>query len=151
MFCGANSINLDSKGRIAIPAKYRPAIVESNRTNLTITCSPFDKCLLIFIEEQWESTKTQLNSLSDSRKEYRALKRIMLDLSDTVEMDANGRLLIPAVLRERINASKELMLIGQTNKFQLWNEVEWKQQTQKDFELLSDSNLDPDELPELHF
>ncbi|TQV75273.1 division/cell wall cluster transcriptional repressor MraZ [Aliikangiella marina] len=151
MFRGANSINLDSKGRIAVPAKYRGAIVDSARSHMVVTCDPYDNCLLIFPLEHWEATETDLQSLSNSKPLHRRLKRIMLAHATEVDMDSSGRLLIPGVLRERANLNKEVMLIGQGKTFQLWNEAEWNRLTEEDLDVLSSDELDSDELPDLYY
>jgi len=151
LFRGANSINLDSKGRIAIPAKYRDDILSSCHSHMIITCDPYDNCLLIFTLQHWEATEASLQSLSNSKPLHRRLKRIMLAHATEVDMDSSGRLLIPGVLRERANLNKEVMLIGQGKTFQLWNEVEWNRLTQEDLEVLSSDELDANELPDLYY
>lgn len=151
VFRGANSINLDSKSRIAIPAKYRNRIVEAAESHMIITCDPYDNCLLIFTLEHWESTETDLQSLSNSKPLHRRLKRIMLAHATEVDMDSSGRLLIPAVLRERAGLHKEAMLVGQGKTFQLWNDKEWNRLTEEDLAVLSGDELDHDELPDLYY
>ena len=151
MFRGANSINLDSKGRIAIPAKYRSCITESAASHLIITCDPYDNCLLIFTLEHWEATEADLLSLSNSKRLHRTLKRIMLSHATEVDMDGNGRLLIPSVLRERAKLNKEVMLIGQGKTFQLWNESDWHKLAEEDMAVMSSDELDSDDLPDLYY
>lgn len=151
MFRGANSINLDSKGRIAIPAKYRPSITESSASHLIVTCDPYDNCLLIFTLEHWEGTESDLQSLSNSKPLHRRLKRTMLSHATEVDMDASGRLLIPSVLRERAKLSKDVMLIGQGKTFQLWDESSWHQLVEEDMAVLSSEELDSDDLPDLYY
>ncbi|MET1254030.1 division/cell wall cluster transcriptional repressor MraZ [Aliikangiella maris] len=151
MFRGANSINLDSKGRIAIPSKYRDGIVESCESHMIITCDPYDSCLLIFPLAHWEATEADLQSLSNSKPLHRRLKRIMLAHATEVDMDSNGRLLIPGVLRERANLTKEVMLIGQGKTFQLWDETAWNRLTEEDLAELSSDELDSDQLPDLYY
>lgn len=151
MFRGANSINLDSKGRIAIPAKYRDSIVESAESHMIVTFDPYDNCLLIFTLKHWESTEADLQALSNSKPLHRRLKRIMLAHATEVDMDQNGRLLLPSVLRERSNLNKEVMLIGQGKTFQLWDETEWNKLTQEDLDVLSSDDLDASELPDLYY
>ncbi len=151
MFRGANSINLDAKGRIAIPAKYRDGIKTSYDSHMIITCDPYDNCLLIFPLEHWESTEADLQALSNSKKLHRRLKRIMLAHATDVDMDASGRLLIPSVLRERVGLTKEVMLVGQTKTFQLWSEANWNELTNEDMEVLSDDELNSDDLPDLYY
>lgn len=151
MFRGANSINLDSKSRIAIPSKYRSGIVESCESHMIVTCDPYDNCLLIFPLTHWEKAEADLQSLSNSKPLHRRLKRIMLAHATEVDMDASGRLLIPSVLRERANLNKEAMLIGQGKTFQLWNEAEWNKLADEDLAALSSDDLDPNELPDLYY
>jgi len=151
VFRGANSINLDSKGRIAIPAKYRSCITESCESHLIITCDPYDNCLLIFTLEHWATTEADLQSLSNSKPLHRRLKRIMLSHATEVDMDGSGRLLIPSVLRERSNLKKEVMLIGHGNTFQLWNESVWHQLVEQDMQVMSSDDLDSNELPDLYY
>jgi MraZ protein len=74
VFRGANSINLDSKGRIAIPAKYRNSIAESAESHMIVTCDPYENCLLIFTLKHWESTEADLQALSNSKPLFRRLK-----------------------------------------------------------------------------
>ncbi len=151
VFRGANSINLDSKGRIAVPAKYRQCINESTASHMIITCDPYDNCLLIFTLEHWEATEADLQALSNSKPLHRRLKRIMLSHAAEVDMDANGRLLIPSVLRERAKLNKEVMLIGQGKTFQLWNENHWSKLVEEDMEVMSSDELDSNELPDLYY
>ena len=151
MFRGANSINLDSKGRIAVPAKYRQCITESTASHMIITCDPYDNCLLIFTLEHWETTEADLQSLSNSKPLHRRLKRIMLSHATEVDMDANGRLLIPGVLRERAKLQKDVMLVGHGKTFQLWDETQWHQLVEEDMAVMSSDELDSDDLPDLYY
>jgi len=151
VFRGANAINLDSKGRIAIPAKYRARIKESCDNQLVVTCDPYDNCLLIFTLDHWEATEQDLQGLSNSKPVHRKIKRIMLAHATEVDMDNSGRVLIPALLRERANLHKEVMLIGQGKTFQLWNETAWKELTEADWQDLTSSELDAEDLPDLYY
>jgi transcriptional regulator MraZ len=151
VFRGANSINLDSKGRIAIPAKYRSCITESTASHMIITCDPYDNCLLIFTLEHWAITEADLQSLSNSKPLHRRLKRIMLSHATEVDMDANGRLLIPSVLRDRAKLQKDVMLVGQGKTFQLWDEANWHRLVEEDMAVMSSDELDSDDLPDLYY
>jgi len=151
VFRGANSINLDSKGRIAVPAKYRQSIIESAASHMIITFDPYDNCLLIFTLEHWETTEAGLQALSNSKPLHRRLRRIMLSHATEVDMDASGRLLIPSVLRERAKLKKDVMLIGQGKTFQLWDESSWHKLVEEDMSVLSGDELDSDDLPDLYY
>lgn len=121
MFRGVHNLNLDTKGRIAIPVKYRERLVESCSGNLIITVDP-DKCLLIYPMPVWEVIETKLTSLPNLDKRVRRQQRIMLGHASELDMDSQGRVLLPAPLREFAGLEKRAVLMGQGKKFELWNE-----------------------------
>lgn len=149
MFSGANSINLDSKGRISVPAKYRGSIIDCAQSHMIITCDPYDNCLLIFTLGHWKETEKTLKGLSNSKPLNRRIKRVMQAPATDVDMDASGRLLIPGVLRERAGLTKEVMLVGLGDVFQLWDGTQWAAQAKEDLAVLSSDELDSSELPDL--
>jgi len=149
VFRGANSINLDSKSRIAIPAKYRDSIIDFAQSHMVITCDPYEKCLLVVPLPHWCELEEYLSSLSNSNEANRIIKHIMLGHATEVDMDASGRLLIPSILRERIGLVKEIRLNGEGKKFKLWDEAEWNRISDEGFATLSSGKFKPEDLPEL--
>ncbi|MCO7224001.1 division/cell wall cluster transcriptional repressor MraZ [Pleionea sp. CnH1-48] len=154
MFRGANSINLDAKGRIAIPARYRDRLSEICTGHMVVTKNPYEldtPNLLLFPLHNWEDFEKQVRSLPNSRPAYRLFKRVTIGSAKEVDMDANGRLLIPAELREFAGLGKSIMLVGQAETFQIWDEASWKAQEEDDLAALADEDFDHGQLPDLAF
>ncbi|MBT1446514.1 division/cell wall cluster transcriptional repressor MraZ [Shewanella sp. JM162201] len=130
MFRGASAINLDTKGRIAVPTRYRDALLSEHAGRLVITVDIQSCCLLIYPAAEWSLIEAKLLKLSDTQPTERALKRMLLGYAHEVDMDANGRLLLPPPLRQYAHLDKKAMLVGQLNKFELWDEERWQAQIQ---------------------
>lgn len=136
MFRGASAINLDTKGRIAIPKRYRETLHAEFNRQLVITVDFDDPCLLLYPLEAWQKIEAKLLRLSDTQKSERSLKRMLLGYAHECELDTNGRLLLPPPLRQYANLDKRAMLVGQLNKFELWDEAQWQQQIQLSHEMI---------------
>ncbi|MGL4995996.1 MAG: division/cell wall cluster transcriptional repressor MraZ [Deefgea sp.] len=121
MFGGVSSMNLDSKGRLAIPAKHRDALLARSEGKLVITIEP-SGCLLIYPEADWIPVRDQLNKLSGQQM---ALRRLIVGHAEEIEMDTTGRILVPPALRQRAQLDKAVALVGMGNKFELWDEAKW--------------------------
>lgn len=127
MFRGINPLALDSKGRMSIPAKHRERLKESCDGQLVVTIDPIDRdrCLLIYPLPTWEEVEQKLVQLSSTNKRARALKRLLLGHAEECEMDGSGRILLSPPLREFAQLDKRVVLVGQGNKFELWDEQNW--------------------------
>ncbi|MFZ1853262.1 MAG: division/cell wall cluster transcriptional repressor MraZ [Nitrosomonas sp.] len=124
MFRGVAQLNLDAKGRMAIPAKYRDEILSFGYEKVVVTADP-SKCLLIYPMPAWEPIEQKFNNLGlDERS--RNLQRLIIGMASDVDMDGTGRILIPAPLREFAGLNKEVALVGQGAKFELWDAAQWK-------------------------
>jgi MraZ protein len=110
---------------MTIPTRIRDELVQSCGGRLVMTASSEDRCLLIYPEPEWLSLLPQLQALSDLNPRSKRLKRIMIGYSSTLEVDANGRLLVPPTLREYAEMDKKVMLVGQVKKFEVWSEERW--------------------------
>lgn len=135
MFRGASALNLDAKGRIAIPTRYRPEILEINQGRMVCTVDIRQPCLLLYPLEQWEIIEDKLSKLSNFNPAERSLQRVMLGYATECELDSAGRILISAPLRQHAKLEKSIMLVGQLNKFEIWSESEWQAQIEKDMAL----------------
>jgi MraZ protein len=131
MFRGINSVNLDAKGRMALPARLREAIGEQGDTNLVVTIDTRERCLLLYPVAQWEVIQARLESLSNMRRNARLVQRLLIGHATDVELDGNGRLLLPAMLREYAGLSKKLVLLGQGNKIEIWAEDLWQKRLEE--------------------
>jgi MraZ protein len=121
---GHTSINLDAKGRLAIPTRYRAYLNETSGGKICATVHP-DICLMLYPVHEWGPVQRKVMKLSNMNKRARDLQRLIIGYASDLEMDGNGRLLIPPSLREFANLDKRVVLIGVGNKFELWDEQRW--------------------------
>ena len=125
MFQGAAQLNLDSKGRLAIPAKYRDVLQNACAGNLVLTAD-IESCLLLYPQPEWQLIRDKLVKFSAFNPKIRALQRRLIGYAEDVVMDGAGRVLISPALRSYALLDKRVMLIGQGNKFELWDEAKWQ-------------------------
>ena len=142
MFQGAAQLNLDGKGRFAIPARYREMLLAHCGGNLVLTADA-DGCLLMYPQPEWQPIYDKLNRLSSFNQKSRALQRLLIGYAEDVAMDASGRVLISPTLRNYAVLEKRVMLVGQGNKFELWDETKWQAQQEKGL-LHIDGELPPE-------
>ncbi len=125
MFRGVNALNLDAKGRVAMPTRYRQRLSDTCDSQMVITVDNSDRCLLLYPLQEWEVVERKLQKLPSFNRQARRLQRMLIGHATEVEMDGTGRLLVPPPLREFADLEKRVVLIGQSNKFELWNEELW--------------------------
>lgn len=142
MFQGAAQLNLDSKGRLAIPARYRDMLLAHCAGNLVLTIDN-DGCLLVYPAPEWQPIRDKLNKLSSFNPKSRALQRRLVGNAAEVTMDGAGRVLIPPTLRSYAALDKHVMLVGQGHKFELWDEAKWLAQQEAELSLM-DGDLPPE-------
>lgn len=134
MFRGANAINLDSKGRLTIPSKNRHALLDDCSGQLICTIDTQQTCLLLYPLTEWEEIEVKLARFSSTIPQERRMIRMLLGYASEVEMDKAGRILLSPELRQHAKIEKEAMLIGQLNKFELWDKATWYQQLEQDLQ-----------------
>ena len=127
---GFNTVSLDQKGRLAIPAKYRISFIKKNESQIVITKDPQYPSLKIYPQSQWLKISSKLESLQGLDPIVRNLQWTILGNASVTEFDPKGRMLvlIPSELRkyaELIN-EKQISLIGMGNKFEIWNVSNWE-------------------------
>ena len=127
-FRGINAVNLDPKGRFAMPKRYRDAIADASDNHLVATIDLHSPCLLIYTQDEWLVIERKLMALPNMDPNARLVQRMLLGYASEMEMDSQGRLLLPTLLREHANLDKEVILLGQGNKFELWSQVAWDTQ-----------------------
>jgi len=126
MFRGLNSISIDDKGRIAIPARYRDLINDEADGILVTTIDTEERCLLMYPYPQWEEIEKKLESLPSFHPATRRIQRLLIGHAEELEMDRTGRVLLPQLLREYAGLDKLAMMVGQGNKFEIWGESQWR-------------------------
>lgn len=124
MFRGVNTLTLDSKGRIAIPTKYRDALMRHCEGQMVLTVDR-DHCLLLYPLPDWEEIERKLVKLPSFNAHARRLQRLLIGHATECELDGSGRILLPPPLREFAGLEKGIVLIGQGNKFEVWDETAW--------------------------
>ncbi|PHM61579.1 division/cell wall cluster transcriptional repressor MraZ [Xenorhabdus ishibashii] len=132
MFRGATLVNLDSKGRLTVPARYREMLNEVSTGQMVCTIDLHQPCLLLYTLPEWEVIEKKLSRLSSMNPAERRVQRLLLGHASECQMDSAGRLLLASTLRQHAGLTKEVMLVGQFNKFELWDEQVWYQQVQDD-------------------
>jgi MraZ protein len=123
----SNKVTLDSKGRLAMPTRYRERIVERSNGRLIATVDRSDRCLLIYPLPEWEEIELKLRRLPTLNPVARRLQRLMIGHATDLELDNSGRILVPPNLREYAGLSRVAMLVGQGNRFELWDEAHWNE------------------------
>ena len=142
MFRGVTALTLDSKGRLAMPARYREVLQLRAAGKLVVTAdSP--ACLLIYAAPDWEPIQDRLMSLSSFNPRTRDLQRLLVGNASDVEMDTAGRILVPAPLRKFASLDKDVALVGQGARFELWDEGRWAEQMQRSV-ALDESSIPPE-------
>ncbi|EMO5256419.1 TPA: division/cell wall cluster transcriptional repressor MraZ [Proteus mirabilis] len=132
MFRGATLVNLDSKGRITVPSRYRTTLNEASEGQMVCTIDLNQLCLLLYTLPEWEKIELKLAALSSMNPAERRVQRLLLGHASECQMDSAGRLLLASTLRQHAGLTKEVMLVGQFNKFELWDEQVWYQQIKED-------------------
>jgi len=132
MFRGSFALSLDDKGRLTLPTRYRDSLLSDAGGQLICTIDHKDPCLMLYPLAEWEEIEEKLQKLSNFVPQEQRLKRLLLGHATDCEMDKNGRILLPATLREHAHLSKNLRLVGQLNKFEIWDEQTWHQRVAED-------------------
>lgn len=134
MFRGATLVSLDSKGRFAVPIRYRQLLTERSQGQMVCTIDLHQPCLLLYPLPEWEIIEQKLSRLSSMDPAERRIQRLLLGHASECQMDNAGRLLLAVTLRQHVTLMKQVMLVGQFNKFELWDEQTWYQQVKEDID-----------------
>jgi len=127
VFLGSHVINMDGKGRFAMPTRIRETLAAACDGKVVITAHAEERCLLVYPETQWLELLPKIEALPNLNKAASRLQRLLIGYACPLELDGNGRLLLPPTLREFAGLEKKLMLVGQGKKMELWSEERWNQ------------------------
>ncbi|MHB8255772.1 MAG: division/cell wall cluster transcriptional repressor MraZ [Acidiferrobacterales bacterium] len=127
MLRGLNELNLDSKGRLAIPTRYRDTLDRHCEGRMVVTVDR-DRCLLLYPLPDWEEIERKLVKLPSYNEPARRLQRLLIGHATECELDGSGRILLPPPLREFASLEKTVVMIGQGNKFEIWDAAAWNTQ-----------------------
>lgn len=149
MFRGVNTINLDAKGRMAMPARYRDRLVDEFGGKLVVTIDPMAKCLLVYPVDIWEEIQKKVEMMSTTNPVTRRFQRLLIGYAADVELDSSGRMLLPQKLRDYAALDKQIELAGQGKKFELWSGENWNAENEAWQSDLSSGKELPEELLDL--
>lgn len=146
MFRGVNPINVDAKGRMAMPMRYRERLNELCNNQLVLTIETEDRCLLLYPLPTWEVIQQKIEALPSFDPAARRIQRLLIGHATDIELDGNGRLLLSQPLRDYAQLTKKVILLGQGNKFELWDEDCWNARRETYLDELTVNNKLTDEL-----
>ncbi|MEM6580324.1 MAG: division/cell wall cluster transcriptional repressor MraZ [Pseudomonadota bacterium] len=125
MFRGVQHINMDAKGRLAMPARQREPLLTECGGQIVVTIDTQSACLAIYPLPEWERIERDIQGLPTLNPAVKRFQRLMLGYATDLELDGSGRMLLPQPLREHAQLEKKLVLVGQGNKLELWSETLW--------------------------
>lgn len=128
MFRGLSTVSVDTKGRLAIPARHRDQLAALSVAGLILTLNPWDRCIWLYPLAEWDLIDEKLQALSDFDKQSRRTKQMMRAHASESTCDAQGRVLLPQELREIAGVKKKAVFLGQGNKFEIWDAKTWAAQ-----------------------
>ena len=122
MFQGETAVTIDDKGRLAIPIAYRELVARAGN-RLVVAYNPYEAgCLWLYPEASWEKVRDQVMALPNAKRVHRNLQLKLVGAATPVELDGNGRVLVPASHRNAAGIDKKAVLLGMGNKFEVWSE-----------------------------
>ena len=116
---------MDAKGRLAMPARQREPLLSLCQGQIVVTIDTQSKCLVIYPLPEWERIEQDIQGLPALNPAVKRFQRLMLGYASDLELDGNGRMLLPQSLREYAQLEKKLVLVGQGNKLEIWSEALW--------------------------
>jgi MraZ protein len=122
MFIGEYQHSVDDKGRVAIPGKFRSYLASG-----AVVTRGLDNCLVLYTKEEWSKMAEKLSSLPLSQQNARAFARLMLAGAMDVEMDKQGRIILPSYLKQFAGITKEVIIAGLFNRLEIWSADAWKE------------------------
>ncbi|MEH6585361.1 MAG: division/cell wall cluster transcriptional repressor MraZ [Halioglobus sp.] len=146
MFRGVQHINMDAKGRLAMPARQREPLLSQCDGQIVVTIDTQSKCLVVYPLPEWERIEKDIQSLPALNPAVKRFQRLVLGYASDIELDGNGRMLLPQSQREYAQLDKKLVLVGQGNKLEVWSEALWMAEQEQALEDSGPDAVLPDEL-----
>jgi len=126
MFIGQFQHSLDQKGRLIIPSKFRETLGQS-----FVLTKGLDGCLFVYPRDEWAVLEQKLKTLPFTQKDARAFIRFFFAGAVEAEMDKQGRILVPPQLREHAHIEKDVVIIGVSNRVEIWSQEQWEAYSDK--------------------
>jgi len=127
VFQGATQVNLDAKGRMAVPTKVRDPLTSGGTVKLVLTAHP-DGCLLLYPQPAWEPIRARVMAFPSLDRQFSVWKRLLVGFAEDVELDSAGRLMVSPELRDFARITRPVMFVGQGSHFEIWDLETWNTQ-----------------------
>lgn len=127
MFMGEYNHTIDAKGRLIVPSKFREALGDE-----FVVTKGLDGCLFVYDNNEWTAFEEKLKALPLMNKESRKFVRFFLAGATNAEVDKQGRILIPSVLREFAELDKDVLLVGVGSRIEIWSKAKWEDASEYD-------------------
>ncbi|MFA4873769.1 MAG: division/cell wall cluster transcriptional repressor MraZ [bacterium] len=125
MFRGRYHHQIDSKGRISVPSRFREILAAGSDDRVIVT--NFDNCLWAYALPEWQDLERRVAALPQFKDEVKALQRVFISAASECQIDKQGRILIPPTLRDYAGISRDVVIVGMTKRFELWSHERWEQ------------------------
>lgn len=126
MFYGEYEHAIDKKGRLIIPSRFRESLKEYDIEKL-YTTRGLDKCLFVFTESEWKAQESKFKSVSFTKSEARKFNRLYFSGASELEFDKQGRILIPKYLKDYAGIKRDVIIIGVSNRIEIWSRESWQE------------------------
>jgi MraZ protein len=123
MFRGRYNHQVDTKGRLSVPSRFREVLAAASEGRLILT--NFDECLWAFTVPEWQELERKVSALPQFMEEVKALQRVFISAAVECPIDRQGRILIPPTLREYAGLSRDVVIVGMTRRFEIWAKERW--------------------------
>lgn len=143
MFYGEHEHTIDRKGRVIIPSRFREVMKEHYNERFVVTRG-LDRCLFLFPEDEWRTQEGKFRALSFTKQEARRFNRFYFSGASELTCDRQGRVLIPPYLKEYAGLKRDVMLVGVSNRIEIWDQEEWKkfyEQFKENYEQIAEKLL----------
>jgi MraZ protein len=128
MFRGVQHINLDAKGRMAVPSRQRELLSVLSEGHIVLTVDTQTPCLALYPLPEWERIESDVQALPALNPAVKRFQRLVLGYASDLQLDSSGRVLVPPALREYAQLDRRAVLVGQGNKLEIWSEGLWQQE-----------------------
>ena len=146
MFRGECSLSLDAKGRLAIPSRYRERLAELCGGKLIVTISLLERCLVVYPYPRWQRIEDELKDLPTLDRKAQSVLHLLIGHAADCDMDSNGRVLLSQALRTFAGLHKRVMMVGQVDKFEFWDEAGWNLRRDELLDKLSQLHEEPSDV-----
>jgi len=145
MFYGEYFHSIDRKGRLILPAKFRE-VAKANFLEKFFITRGLDKCLFMFSEEEWRTQENKFKSISFTKQQSRTFNRLYFSGATEVIPDKQGRILLPAHIKEFADIKKDVVIVGVSNRIEIWSKNKWEDfygNSRQSFEEIAEKLIEP--------